>query len=69
MPPRGGVPGGGLKIDSPSPKIVTRLLIENINNYKIIKACSNQANMLVQRHPTLLDATCWPRLSTIQDVG
>ena len=26
--------------------------------------------MLVQRHPTLLDATCWPRLNTmLDDVG
>ena len=31
------------------------------------KACSNEANMLVQHHPTLLDATCWPRLNTILD--
>ena len=27
-------------------------------------------NMLVQQHPTLLDATCWPRLNTmLDDVG
>ena len=25
--------------------------------------------MLVQHHPTLLDATCWPRLNTMLDVG
>ena len=26
--------------------------------------------MLVQHHPTLLDATCWPRLNTmLDDVG
>ena len=29
----------------------------------------NEANMLVQHHPTLLDATCWPRLNTMLDVG
>ena len=35
-----------------------------------VKACSNEANMLVQHHPTLLDATCWSRLNTIlEDVG
>ena len=39
-----------------------------------VKACSNEANMLVQHHPTLLDATCWPCLNTIcwimlEDVG
>ena len=28
-----------------------------------LKACSNEANMLVQHHTTLLDATCWPRLN------
>ena len=34
------------------------------------KACSNKANMLVQHRPTLLDATCWPRLNTmLEDVG
>ena len=36
----------------------------------ILKACSNEAIMLVQHHPTLLDATCWPRLNTVlEDVG
>ena len=35
-----------------------------------LKVCSNEANMLVQHHPTLLDATCWPRLNSIlDDVG
>ena len=35
-----------------------------------VKACSNEANMLVQHHPTLLDATFWPRLNTmLDDVG
>ena len=35
-----------------------------------LKACSNEANMSVQHHPTLLDATCWPRLNTmLEDVG
>ncbi len=35
-----------------------------------VKACSNKANMLVQHHPTLLNATCWPRLNTmLDDVG
>ena len=35
-----------------------------------LKACSNKANVLVQNHPTLLDATCWPHLSTmLDDVG
>ncbi len=30
------------------------------------KACSNG----IQHHPTLLDATCWPRLNTmLEDVG
>ena len=33
----------------------------------LIKACSNEANMLVQHHPTLLNATCWPRLNTTLD--
>ena len=33
-----------------------------------LKAFSNEANMLVQHRPTLLDATCWPRLNT-NDVG
>ena len=32
-----------------------------------LKACSNEANMLVQHHPTLLNATCWPRLNTMLD--
>ena len=33
--------------------------------------CSNEANMLVQHHPTMLDATiCWPCLNTmLDDVG
>ena len=36
----------------------------------MVKACSNEANMLVQHHPTLLYATCWPRLNTmLEDVG
>ncbi len=30
-------------------------------------ACSNEANILVQHHPTLLVATCWPRLNTMLD--
>ena len=35
-----------------------------------VEACSNEANMLVQHHPPLLDATCWPRLNTMfEDVG
>ena len=35
-----------------------------------VKACSNEANILVQHHPTLLDATCWHRLNTmLEDVG
>ena len=34
------------------------------------KTCSNKANILVQHHPTLLDATCWPCLNTmLDDVG
>ncbi len=34
------------------------------------KVCSNKANKLVQHHPSLLDATCWPRLNTmLDDVG
>ncbi len=28
---------------------------------------SNEANMLVQHHPTLLHATCWPHLNTMLD--
>ena len=44
------------------PFLVTHLLY--------VKACSNEADMLVQHHPTLLDATCWPRLnSMLEDVG
>ena len=35
-----------------------------------LKACSNEAHMLVQHHPTLFDAKCWPRLNTmLDDVG
>ena len=38
--------------------------------WKSGKACSNAAKMLVQGHPTLLDATCWPHLNTmLEDVG
>ena len=34
-----------------------------------LKTCSNEASMLVQHHPTLLDATC-PHLNTmLDDVG
>ena len=29
-----------------------------------LKTCSNEASMLVQHHPTLLDATCCPHLNT-----
>ncbi len=38
---------------------------------KLKKILINEANMLVQhRYPTLLDATCWPRLNTmLDDVG
>ncbi len=36
-------------------------------NHEALKACSNEANMLVQHHPTLLDVTCWPRLNTMLD--
>ena len=44
--------------------------IENTDASETVKACSNEANMLVQHHPTLLDATCWPRLNTmLDDVG
>ncbi len=40
------------------------------NFHPSIKACSNEANMLVQHHLTLSDATCWPRLNTmLDDVG
>ncbi len=35
--------------------------------FKTFKACSNEANMLVQHHPTFLDVTCWPRLNTMLD--
>ena len=40
-------------------------------NFRIMsKACSNEANMSVQHHPTLLDATRWSRLNTmLDDVG
>ena len=45
-------------------QFLARAILENL------KACSNEANMLVQHHPTLLDATCWPRLNTmLEDVG
>jgi hypothetical protein len=30
-----------------------------------LKACLNESNILVQHHPTLLDATCWPYLNTM----
>ena len=41
----------------------TRLEIE-------FRPSSNEANMSVQHHPTLLDATCWPRLNImLEDVG
>ena len=32
-----------------------------------LKTCSNEANMLVQHHPTLLDATWWPCLNSMLD--
>ena len=34
---------------------------------KIVKACSSEANMIAQHHPTLLDAKCWPHLNTTLD--
>ena len=35
-----------------------------------VKACSNEANVLIQHRSTLLDATCWPCLVTmLGDVG
>ena len=32
-----------------------------------LSACLNEANMLVEHHPTLLDTTSWPRLNTMLD--
>ena len=35
-----------------------------------LKVCLNEANALVQHHPTLFDATCCHRLNTrLEDVG
>ena len=31
----------------------------------MVKTCSHEANMLVQHRPTVTDATCWPRFSTM----
>ena len=53
--------------------LILTYVIKFVNKLKYranIKACSNEANMLVQHHPTLLDATSWPRLNTmLEDVG
>ena len=42
-------------------------MVGNIVFDIIIKARSNEANMLVQHHATLLDATRWPHLNTMLD--
>ena len=44
------------------------IILTQPKNYKV-KACSNEANLLVQHHSTLLDATCWSRLNTMLDDG
>ena len=46
-----------------SQQLVLVITVERVS----IKACSNEANMLVQHHPILFDATCWPRLNTMSD--
>ena len=55
-----------------TPEACDSVKVRHILNFFmiILKACSNEAIMLVQHHPTLLDATCWPRLNTVlEDVG
>ena len=37
----------------------------HVAKLNLVKACSNEANMLVHHHSTLLNATCWPRLNTV----
>jgi hypothetical protein len=44
---------------------------KNLGKFKLNPIVSNiiqhSANMLIQHHQTLLDATCWPRLITMLD--
>ncbi len=50
--------------------IVKPLQRPSRQNYKLRPVQTKPINMLVQHHPTLLNATCWPRLNTIlDDVG
>ena len=39
----------------------------NIRCLITLNTCSNEANMLFEHHPTLSDATGWPRLNTMLD--
>ena len=43
--------------------------VKNFNMFCRVKTCSNEANMLVQHHPTFLDAIVWPRLNIMLDIG
>ena len=35
--------------------------------FRPLKACANEARMLVQHHQALCDATCWARLNAMLD--
>ena len=45
--------------------IVKPLQRPSRQNYKLRPIQTKPINMLVQHHPTLLNATCWPRLNSI----
>jgi len=47
--------------------VFTQTKIKVKTKAKTGKGRSSEANMLVQRHPTLFDATCWHRLNTMLD--